>query len=126
VYGVVHSPANEIDTKVELTADLNIVLYSTEAAARSSQEKCGGIVLEVSAQSLRTQMDGHEVDGLTDMLLVRTDEDFDPSPATAFVTAFFGNIPHAPEDEDGCHAFNHDPVPWFDELEKELKVFLHQ
>jgi hypothetical protein len=76
----------------EVTSRLQIVIHRTEASAREAAERCGGIVLEVAASSLKGL---HKFD---ELLLV-TDDSNDTqeegrAQADAFITVCCKDIPY--------------------------------
>jgi hypothetical protein len=101
-------------SSLTLNAVTCLSIYLAEHLARAAQQARGGIVLEVSASSLREQFEAGEAMLLIDEL----EQEEHPSPRTAHASVVYdGFLPGADSP---------DRVPWLVDLQRELGVRLYQ
>jgi hypothetical protein len=115
---------------LKLSSYLHIILFSTEHAARESQDKYGGVVLLIDAASLRGQVNapvGDEQYVSLDSVGDNGDSPLgDPSciSKTVGVAAYYGNLPHRKIESDEEHSVKFKDRTWLDQLEAELGVYV--
>jgi hypothetical protein len=104
------TPAGE---SVSVIAEPTIVLYRTETAARTAKKQYGGIVLEITSESLRGQIDVGLMGEKASVPLTDDDNgDEESAPCTAQVYIaheYIGDEERLEQD------------PWLQQLEKELE-----
>ena len=101
-------------SSLTLNAVTCLSIYPTEHVARAAQKARGGIVLEVSASSLRGQFEAGE-----EMLLIdELEHEEHPGPRTAHASVVYDGILPG--------AASADQVPWLVDLQRELRVRLYQ
>jgi hypothetical protein len=123
-----HDDDRAISLKV--SAELFMSLYRLEESARKAAGKHGGIVLQISAESLRGQLEFESV-SLTredDALKSSRTKVVEASPRQTYVMVVFG--------EDIDHKWNKktleatflksEGLDWLNDLEKALEADIHQ
>jgi hypothetical protein len=97
-----------------------LAIYSSEQFARTARENRGGLVLEVSASSLRGQFEpGYEI-----LLIDEAEAENDAAPRTTYASVVYPGIAHGAGNRDD--AVSPERVPWLRELERELGVRLYE
>ena len=105
---------NTEGSSLTLNAVTCLSIYLAEQFARAAQQAGGGIVLEVSASSLRGQFEAGEAMLLIDEL----EHEEHPNPRTAHASVVYGGILPGADSPD--------QVPWLVDLQRELGVRLYQ
>jgi hypothetical protein len=106
------TPAGE---SVNIIAEPTIVLYPTEASARTAKQKHGGIVLEITSESLRGQIVVGLMGEKASIPLTDDDNgDEESAPCTAQVYIAHERL------GDDVQRLEQDP--WLQQLEKELEI----
>jgi len=111
---------NSEGSSLTVSAVTCVAIYSAEQFARRARKNRGGIVMEVSATSLRGQFEPDN-----EMLLIdEAEAEDDPAPRTAYASVVYQGIARgAGKGDDEVSAQR---VPWLHELERELGVRLHE
>jgi len=110
-----------------LAAELSLVVYPTEVAARAAVKDAGGIVLEVNAASLREISERGITKEGNDVFLGREEEAKDePAPTSAYVAVVFPSLPHqwVGETEVDRVEFSPEAKEWLAALEEATGLVL--